>query len=123
MAYCPKCQFEYEAGITHCPDCKLDLVDQLPDAVPAVEPDHGTPGEDFVPLPEVEGGVYAEMVKGALNKRGIESYIHTEGFSDTIGITGTGPVSKGYRVFVPASRIGECLDIQNSILKASQDEE
>lgn len=120
MAYCPKCQFEYEAGIFRCPDCNVDLVEKLPEPV---EPDHGTPGEDFVPLPEVEGGVYAEMVKGALDKRGIESYIHTEGFADTIGITGTGPVVKGYRVFVPASCFGECLDIQNGILQASQDEE
>ena len=120
MAYCPKCQFEYEAGITRCPDCKVALVDKLPEVK---EPDHGPPGEDFVPLPEVEGGVYAEMVKGALDKRGIESYIHSEGFADTIGITGTGPVPKGCRVFVPASRFSECLNTQNSILEASQDEE
>lgn len=29
MAWCPKCKNEYVAGITHCPDCDIDLVDTL----------------------------------------------------------------------------------------------
>lgn len=29
MAWCPKCKNEYVAGITHCPDCDVDLVDEI----------------------------------------------------------------------------------------------
>lgn len=30
--FCPKCKCEYRAGFTHCSDCDVDLVQQLPDA-------------------------------------------------------------------------------------------
>lgn len=29
MAWCPKCKNEYREGITHCPDCDVDLVEDL----------------------------------------------------------------------------------------------
>ena len=29
MAWCPKCKNEYRKGITHCPDCDVDLVEEL----------------------------------------------------------------------------------------------
>ncbi|MCI9134778.1 MAG: hypothetical protein HFI31_11435 [Lachnospiraceae bacterium] len=29
MAWCPRCKNEYVEGITHCPDCDVDLIDQL----------------------------------------------------------------------------------------------
>lgn len=30
MPWCPKCRNEYVAGRTHCPDCDVDLVEELP---------------------------------------------------------------------------------------------
>lgn len=40
MAWCPKCRNEYVEGITNCPDCNMDLVDELPaepiDSLPVV---------------------------------------------------------------------------------------
>lgn len=30
MPWCPKCRNEYVEGRTHCPDCDVDLVDELP---------------------------------------------------------------------------------------------
>jgi len=29
MPWCPKCEMEYQSGITNCPDCKVDLVEDL----------------------------------------------------------------------------------------------
>jgi len=28
--FCPKCKSEYRKGITKCPECNVDLVDELP---------------------------------------------------------------------------------------------
>jgi hypothetical protein len=30
MPYCPDCRYEYQAGVSECPDCESDLVDALP---------------------------------------------------------------------------------------------
>ena len=30
MAWCPQCKNEYVEGVTHCPDCDVDLVETLP---------------------------------------------------------------------------------------------
>ncbi len=43
MAWCPKCKNEYREGITHCPDCDIDLVEEL---LPEQEEDFEIP-EDF----------------------------------------------------------------------------
>lgn len=37
MAWCPKCKCEYTPGITHCPDCDVDLVDTLEPDVSSIE--------------------------------------------------------------------------------------
>jgi len=33
MPWCPKCKTEYREGITHCADCKVELVEEYKDAV------------------------------------------------------------------------------------------
>ncbi|MCE5199311.1 MAG: DUF2007 domain-containing protein [Armatimonadota bacterium] len=30
MPYCPECRYEYRPGFTTCPDCNVELVDELP---------------------------------------------------------------------------------------------
>jgi hypothetical protein len=34
MPFCPSCKYEYIVGIKTCPDCDIDLVDELPDEMP-----------------------------------------------------------------------------------------
>jgi hypothetical protein len=70
----------------------------------------------FVPLPGLPGRVYAEMVKGILDERGIPCYIRSEGIIDAYGISGTGPVNRGVRLYVPEDRVDECKDIQHGML-------
>ncbi|NOY22530.1 MAG: DUF2007 domain-containing protein [Acidobacteria bacterium] len=31
MPYCPSCGYEFQKGITTCPDCKVPLLDKLPE--------------------------------------------------------------------------------------------
>lgn len=33
MPWCPKCKMEYQEGVAACPDCKIDLVESLEEAV------------------------------------------------------------------------------------------
>lgn len=44
MPWCPVCKNEYVEGKTHCPDCDVDLVDELPDE----------PEEEVTPVPTEE---------------------------------------------------------------------
>lgn len=59
MAWCPKCKNEYREGITHCPDCDVDLVEEielLPDPQETLEiPEDYEFPEDFDPRAILEG--------------------------------------------------------------------
>lgn len=42
MPFCPVCKYEYKDGICRCPNCDVDLVEQLPDdepEIPVASPD------------------------------------------------------------------------------------
>lgn len=45
MPWCPVCKNEYIEGKTHCPDCDVDLVEELPEEVSAPEQPQLTPEE------------------------------------------------------------------------------
>ncbi len=70
----------------------------------------------FVPLPALPGRVYADMVRGALEDQGIPCYIRSDGIMDTLGVAGTGPVNKGFRVFVPEDALDTCRQIQEGMM-------
>ena len=72
--------------------------------------------EKFVPLPDLPGRVYAEMVREVLEQKGIPSYIRSDGVSDGYGVVGTGPIAKGFQLFVPESQVEFCLQIRNEML-------
>lgn len=59
MAWCPKCKNEYRKGITHCPDCDVDLVEeleQLPEQEEVIKaPEDYEFPEDFDPRTILEG--------------------------------------------------------------------
>ena len=109
MSFCPKCKYEYNQDVKKCPDCNIDLISKLPDHEEAEN-------ISFVPLPDLPGRIYAEMVKGAFEESGISCYIRSDGVLDAFGISGTGPVSKGFRLFVPENRLKECLKILQQMM-------
>lgn len=37
MPYCPSCRYEYTDEVTTCPDCGVELVDELPEEEETVE--------------------------------------------------------------------------------------
>jgi hypothetical protein len=114
MPFCPQCKYEYQTGVSTCPDCKKLLVDRLPDE--SDEEDPVFDDNDFVTLPDLPGKVYAEMIKGALEKKGITCYIHSQGLMEAAGVTGTGLPLHASRLYVPKDRYDECLEIQQQML-------
>ena len=110
MAFCPKCRYEYQPKIRVCPDCGSQLVDHLPH-----EEDNTPRDAHFVPLPNLPGRVYAEMVKGVFEERGIPCYIRAAGVADAYQFPGTTPLD-GVQLFVPEDRYEECVKIQHGML-------
>ncbi len=46
MSWCPNCKNEYVEGITHCPDCDVDLVEELPQETESLDTREGYPITD-----------------------------------------------------------------------------
>ena len=105
--FCPVCESEYEAGITHCADDNSPLVERL-------TPDNT--GRDmseasYVELHKLGSPAEAEMVHDIFSKNGIRSVIKSGGadmFSPLLSAT-----SEGATVFVDerdADRARELYD-------------
>ncbi|MCX7918387.1 MAG: hypothetical protein N3A72_02025 [bacterium] len=60
--FCPKCQAEYEVGITECSDCQIPLMERLPE-----EKDKPVPEAELVSviqiMDESEAVFYCELLK------------------------------------------------------------
>jgi len=109
--FCPACRYEYTDGIRTCPDCGETLVDKLP-----IEEDSKI---DFIPLPSLPGRVYGDMVKGALEEKGIPCYIRSENIGDAYQAQGTFPFG-GVRIFIPENRLQEALSIQQQMMDQNE---
>ena len=74
--FCPKCEAEYNPGITHCPDDNEPLVEKL-NAETSLH-DHSE--ARFVPLHNLGSPAEAEMVNDILTQNGIRSVVKSSGF-------------------------------------------
>ena len=112
--FCPQCRYEYIDNVWICPDCGEKLVDRLPeDDTEIIDVEKRI---RFVPLPNLPGRVYADMVKGALETRGIPCYIQPNGVGGVLRTVGTGIPGHSVRLYVPEERLEECLEIQHQML-------
>jgi len=108
VPYCPKCGFEYQPGIEKCPDCDETLVDELPEEKPSE-------GIDYVPLRTLPSRLYAEMLREALEKEGIPSFIKSDDVAITFpshGTTSAVPVT----LWVPKDKAERCEEIADQML-------
>src|SRR6185295_3435111 len=76
--FCPVCESEYEAGITHCPDDNVPLVERLDPEV-----SHDNSEAKFVVLHNVGLSPEAEMINDMLRENGIRSFVRS-GSSDAL---------------------------------------
>ena len=77
MAFCPNCEAEYKEGITVCPDCQIELVDELTPGNRVHDRSEGEP----VPLQSFKTGAEAEMVRELLERNGIRSFVEGGDFA------------------------------------------
>ncbi len=83
MAYCPKCRHEYLENIDICPDCDVDLVQDLPPEIP-----EEYEGAAWVEVYTFPGSLYANMAVELLNREGIPAYTISNFGGSSLGVAG-----------------------------------
>ena len=89
--FCPECEAEYEAGVTHCPDDGEALVERLT----AENVVHDPSEARLVQLYKLGSPAEAEMVNDILRNNGIRSIVKSGGsdaFSPLLSATAEGAV-------------------------------
>lgn len=66
MAYCPECGAEFGGGIRRCPECRVDLLDELEEPTLDENPD-----ENLVLIQESAAPDIAARIREVLDKHGI----------------------------------------------------
>ncbi|HOP08150.1 MAG TPA: hypothetical protein PLF13_12750 [candidate division Zixibacteria bacterium] len=114
MPFCPKCGYEYEPGITECPDCCVKLVDALP------AQDEEDEDIEWVQLARINSASTAEMVKEAIESAGIPVVMRSGtghfGVTGQLGPSSYAPIGGGWSFFVDARRVREADAIASGII-------
>ena len=109
MPFCPDCKYEYEPGVTVCPDCGAALVDRLPEQPTDQEP------VKYIFLRDVPSRLYAEMLKGALEEKEIPCFIKGDDIGIMLGsYSTTSPVR--ISVWVDRNKLFEAKKIAGEVL-------
>ena len=103
MPFCPNCRFEYEEGITTCPDCNQKLVESLGDNVLPASDQIGP--DDWIPLAQLTSQQHAEMIMECLQEKDIPSVLRSGvghfGATGQMGPSSFAPAGGVYILFVP----------------------
>ena len=106
--FCPVCESEYEAGITHCPDDNTELVERLTSE--NTLRDHSE--ARFVTLHNVGSPAEAEMVNDLLVKNGIRSAVQSGGMDALSPLLSTS--SPGAMVLVDERDLDRAQELYNA---------
>jgi hypothetical protein len=111
MPFCPLCKSEYSPGTKRCPDCEVDLVEELPEEAEPGESGEELP-ENMVLLYHTRNKVYAEFLKETLENSDIPCYMKTSGSFLEEGLGYVAKKKGGYRIYVPEDRYEESKAIK-----------
>jgi len=93
MPFCPKCKYEFVEGLDKCLVCNAKLVEQFPEEYKV--------SIKWVQLSILSSPIMAEMVKEALENRGIQSFIKTDVLNAVFLAKGTSTPGSFAKIFVP----------------------
>jgi hypothetical protein len=113
MPFCPQCNYEYKEGIETCPDCKVELVAELP---PKEQENDSTEDLDLVEIYSLPGLPYAEMVKEAFEKEGIDCMIKPDFLSTSHLARGVGVAGTSARVLVRKEHAEKAKQILHTMM-------
>ncbi len=102
--YCPKCRTQYIENVQECSDCKIPLIEELPEEKPIEE-------VKWVALPPVKGNIYADMVEEVLHKRNIPHFTKSDWFSTAYSLSGANYLGARSIIFVPEENHTEAAQI------------
>lgn len=95
MPFCPECGTEYVTEETTCAECNVPLVEKMDDL--------HEPISDWIPLRNLPGVVYAEMVQEVLRQRNIPCYLQSDVWTGAYGVKSASVVGAKCVLFVPKS--------------------
>jgi hypothetical protein len=107
--YCPKCRTQYIDNIEECADCKVVLVDELPEETPLEK-------IKWVALPVLPGEVYADMVEEVLSNMEIPHFTKSDWATSAFNISSSNLVGAKVTIFVPENNHEEASQILNELL-------
>jgi hypothetical protein len=87
--WCPTCGAEYRGGFTHCPDCNVALISELPEPPVA----RSGPGANIVTVHKAANPQIAELIKGLLASEGIPCSLAVGGVLEAYPVT-VGPLAE-----------------------------
>ena len=106
---CPQCHAEYLSHINICGDCKNPLVDASNIDLPITE-------MKWLPLPIIEGKIYADMIIDLLNQDSIPHYVKMDWTSSAYLVEAASLPNQVIRIFVPKEHLKKASSITDSIL-------
>jgi hypothetical protein len=115
MPYCPDCGAEYDPGITRCPDCERELVD---DSVEEEELEDKVFIEgDVQPvlLYQTNDPIRAEVLEEALKDQGIPCLVKA-GTGTYSGLGALTSVFKGISIYIPETALNEAIEVAETII-------
>jgi hypothetical protein len=94
--FCPNCRAEYKEGITHCADCKAELVDSLPEPEDELE---------YIKVLQTLNEGDIALIKSIWDGAEIDYNVYGENFNVI------GPVSVGARFFVRKDQAEDAAEL------------
>jgi len=120
MPYCPKCHYEYNLGVTVCPDCEVKLVDRLPDLPEGADAESNKEYDQWIPLARLQSTQLAEMALESLRAKNIPAVLKSGvgyfGQTGTQGVSTYAPVGGGYSLVVPEEFVEDAVEELKVIL-------
>jgi len=107
--YCPKCRTQYVEKVAECFDCKVPLVEELPEETPLEK-------IKWVALTPLAGEIYSEMVEEVLQNEGIPHFTKSDWATSAFNISSANLVGAKVTIFVPEENHTEATKILEELL-------